>query len=136
MTADRNSHIKVSYTDGGVEITRIYAVSDEISRALGWKKDWLGRKPTGRVLWAWLGQQGCHLDCSDGPASVRHYPDGSSWEGHYRDGEAHREVGPAIVRRFADGSTEEYYYRNGKLYREGGPAVVLRTAGGSQGETC
>jgi hypothetical protein len=131
VTGDHTSHITVTHSDGGIETTSVYAVSQDIARELDRKRDWLGSKPVGQDLRVWLGKKGCRLDSSVGPAIIRRFADGSTWEGHYRDGEAHREDGPAIVRRFADGSTEEYFYRDGRLEREGGPAIVWRWPDGS-----
>jgi uncharacterized protein len=157
VTSSQTSHIKVTYTDSGVEITAVYAVNEEISRELGRRT----QRPTGTDLQAWLESKGCRLDSTsgpafvrrhetgemeeyyyrdgrphreDGPAAVWHFADGAMIEEYYRDGKLHREDGPAAVRRFADGAVIEEYYRDGKLHREGGPAFVWRNADGSTEE--
>ena len=66
MTGDRTSHMTVTYEVGFGQVTYIYAVSEDVSRKLRWKRDWLGRKPTGRDLVDWLEKKGCRLDSSEG----------------------------------------------------------------------
>lgn len=127
VTSDQTSHIRVTDSDGGVEITSVYAVTEEVSGEL----DRRTQKPTGKDLQAWLETKGCRLDSSGGPAFVRRHSTGETEEYYYRDGKPHREDGAAAVWRFADGSVIEEYYRDGKLHREGGPAVVKRFADGS-----
>jgi hypothetical protein len=126
MTGNQASHITVSYKDTvqGAEITYIFAISEEISREL----DRHMQKPTGKDLVAWLDDKGCKLDCSDGPAVVRRWADGSSSDVYFRDGELHREDGPALVRREADGSTYEYCYKDGKLVEPFAPPSVISGA--------
>jgi hypothetical protein len=108
----------VTYEAGfGGEITQTYAINEDISRKLRWKRDWLGRKPTGRDLVDWLEKKGCRLDSSEGPAYIQRYRNGATEEIYFRDGKLHREDGPADVWRFADGTTEERYYRDGKFLK-------------------
>jgi hypothetical protein len=59
MSGDQIAYITVTYMDGTIEITSIYEVSEEISRELDRKRDWLGRKLTGQKLEAWLEKKGC-----------------------------------------------------------------------------
>jgi hypothetical protein len=80
VTGSQTSHITVTCVYSGVEITRVYAVNEDISRQLGQKRDWLGRKLTGEKLQAWLQAKGCQLDSPDGPAYVRRDADGSKEE--------------------------------------------------------
>jgi hypothetical protein len=117
---DRTSHITVICWDSGVEITRIYAVNQEIAREFGQKHN-----PSGRGLLAWLEAKGCRLDSSDRPAYVRRSADGVREEYYYRNGKQHREDGPAVVRREADGSTYEYCYKDGKLVEPFAPPSVI-----------
>ena len=103
MTGNETLHIRVTYKDSGIKITRIYAVSEHISCDL----DRHMQKPTGKDLQAWLEKKGCRLDCSDGPAVVWHGADGTMVEEYYRDGKKHREGGPTVVWRFTNSPTEE-----------------------------
>jgi len=116
----------VTCRDGGNEITRTYAVTEDIARI------WAGRQtnPVGEMQ-AWLEASGCKLDFSDGPALVVRFADGALYEAYYKGGRLHREGGPAYSRRNADGATEEAYWRDNKLHREEGPAIVERKADGS-----
>ena len=126
MTGDETSHVRVSYKSGGAEITRIYAISQDLLTA--------PRPSAGKDLQRWLADKGCALDCSDGPALRIRSLDGSIViEECYRNGKLHREDGPAIVRHDADGSYAEYH-RDGKLHREDGPAVISRSADGVRQE--
>jgi hypothetical protein len=129
MTGDRMSHITVTHRNGGVEITSIYAVNEDIAREFGQKHN-----ASGRGLQAWLEAKGCRLDCSDRPADVRRFATGTLAETYYRDGKRHREDGPAVVWRFASGSTVEEYYLDDKRHREDGPAYVGRSADGTTEE--
>ena len=103
MTSGQTSHITVTYRDSGIDVTRIYAISEHISCDL----DRHMQKPTGKDLQSWLVKRGCRLDSADGPAVVWHGADGTKVEEYYRDGRRYRENGPAIVKSFADGSTEK-----------------------------
>jgi hypothetical protein len=119
------SHIKVNYKVNGVQVSRIYAVTDDI-----WREQF-GRHVEGKDLQVWLETRGCQLDSSDGPALVRRGADGSTRRAYYRNGALHREDGPALIVRDADGSTYEAYYLYDQLSREDGPAVVKHNADGS-----
>ena len=126
VTSDQTSHIRVTDSDGEVEITSVYAVTEEVSREL----DRRTQKPTGKKLQAWLEKNGCQIDSSDGPALVWHLADGSMGETYYRHGKIHREDGPAVINRGADGTRFEAYWRNDERHREGGPALVWHSADG------
>jgi|ERR1017187_339953 antitoxin component YwqK of YwqJK toxin-antitoxin module len=121
MIGDKDSHVTVSYEFGGVEITRVYAISEDMLTE--------AQPRAGKDLQEWLADKGCALDSADGPAiSIRV---GSILiERYYRNGKLHREEGPACVGRDSAGSREEYY-RNGKLHRQDGPAVIACNADGS-----
>jgi hypothetical protein len=83
MGDNQTSHITVRYSDTGVEFTKIYAVTQDIWRAL----EQVRTKPAGEELGAWLENQGCKLDCSDGSAHVERSADGVTYyEGYYRAG--------------------------------------------------
>src|ERR1022692_572120 len=136
MTGSKISHITARSRNDGIEITRTYAINEDIARELGGTRDWLFGyiKLTGKDLLAWLEYKGCVLDCPDDPAVVRRSSDGSIYEEYWRLGALHREDGPAVVWRSATGATEERYYRDGKLHREGGPAVVTHRVDGVREE--
>jgi hypothetical protein len=105
----------VIYMNGNTAITRVYAINEDVSRELSQ----LTRNLGGLALKEWLEDRGCQLDCADGPAVLKHYADGSTFEAHVRDGNLHRQDGPAIVRRGADGSTTDVsYYLDGKIVKE------------------
>jgi len=127
MTGKQTSHVTVSYTNGRSDITRTYAVNEDILQELDRHK----QNPTGKDLQSWLENKGCRLDSADGPAFARSTTDGSTHEVHYRAGKMHRENGPAVVRRDPDGTVVEEYYRDGKRHREDGPAIFTRFANGS-----
>jgi hypothetical protein len=119
MTGGQTRHITVPYHDGGVQITCVYAINEEVLRKLDRKRLWLGRHmthPTGKDLRDWLEKKGCKLDRSNGPALVGRKDDGSTLEKYYRDGKLHREDGPAIVGRCTDGSMFETYFLDGVEY--------------------
>lgn len=124
VSDSHTSQITVTYRDGGVEVTRLYAVDEDVSREL----DRQLRKPTGKDLQAWLEKKGCRLDWSGGPALVHRDDDGSMVERHYRDGKPHREDGPAYVWHNDNGTTVERYYGDGRQHREDGPAVLRHGA--------
>jgi hypothetical protein len=124
MTGDETSHVRVSYKSGGAEITRIYAISQDLLTA--------PRPRAGKDLQKWLADQGCKLDCSDGPALRIRSADGSIViEEYYRTGTLHRQDGPAHIQHHAGGSTYEAYYRDGKPHRDGAPATISRHTDGS-----
>lgn len=114
VTGDRTSHITVTYREAGVEISRVYAISEDTLCERGQSL----RRPTGKALRAWLETKGCRLDSPEGPAFVRRFADGATIEEYYQGGRLHREEGPAYIRHCADGTTVEKYYRNGRLYCE------------------
>ena len=132
MTGNTPSHITARSRNDGIEITRTYAINEDIGRELGGTRDWLLGyiKLTGKDLLAWLEYKGCVLDCPDGPAVVRRSSDGSIYEEYCRDGKLHREDGPAVVWRSATGATEESFYRDGKRHRDDGPVFVRRGSDG------
>jgi hypothetical protein len=141
MFGKKTSHITVTtklesrWVGGGdldgywspvVECIYVYAVSKKITRKLGWKRNWLGWKPSGEKLKEWLEENGCQLDSDGGPALVRHETEDCGCciyktdmtQSYYRDGKLDREDGPAVVRRLADGSTREEYWRDGEFAKE------------------
>src|ERR1039458_5868674 len=136
MTGNTSSHITARFSNDGIEITRTYAINEDIARELGGTRDWLGGyiKLTGKDLLAWLEYKGCRLDSPDGPAVVRRSSDGSTYGEYWRLGALHREDGPAVVWLSATGATEESYYRDGKRHRDGGPAFVRRGSNGRSEE--
>jgi hypothetical protein len=136
MTGNKTSHITARSTNDGIEITRTYAINEDIVRELGGTRDWLNGylKLTDKDLLAWLEYKGCPLDSPDGPAVVRRCSDGSTYEEYWRNGKLHREDGPAVVWRSATGATEESYYRDGKRHRDDGPAFVRRGSDGAREE--
>ena len=136
MTGNTSSHITARFSNDGIEITRTYAINEDIARELGGTRDWLGGyiKLTGKDLLAWLEYKGCRLDSPDGPAVVRRSSDGSTYGEYWRLGALHREDGPAVVWLSATGATEESYYRDGKRHRDGGPAFVRRGSNGVREE--
>ncbi len=50
MSSDQTTHITVSFKDGGLDMTSIYAVNEDVLRELDRTKNWMGRKPTGKKL--------------------------------------------------------------------------------------
>jgi hypothetical protein len=114
MTGGQTSHLTVTYKETGVEIARIYAISEDTLCELGRSI----RRPTGKALRTWLETKGCRLDSPEGPAFVRRFADGSTIEEYYQGGRLHRENGPAYIRHCVDGRTIEKYYRNGRLHCE------------------
>jgi hypothetical protein len=123
MTGNQATYISVTFTESEIETSCVYAV-DAI--ALHDARAWLAgqKKPTAEEMHQWLEKRGCRLGSPEGPALVRHFPDGSTEESYYKDGVKHRADGPAYVRRFASGTIQEEYYREGKLHRDEGPALV------------
>jgi hypothetical protein len=118
MSGAQTSHITVTYREDGDEITRIYAVTEDVSRKLDRKRDWLGRHIKnwpGKKLQEWLEDNGARLDSSAGPAVVVRVANGATTEEYYHDGKLHREDGPAYARRDADGTPHKEYWRNGRF---------------------
>jgi hypothetical protein len=134
MTGDQTAHITLTYKSSDVEYTRTYAISEDISRELSHKRNWLGGKLSGKALKEWLENKGCHLDSSDGPAYIWRQPYGTTYEWYHRDGKMHRGDGPAYIERYADGTTYEWYYRDDKMHREDGPARIETYPDGSTRE--
>ncbi len=124
------AHITVTYSeDDGDEITRIYAVNEDILRKLDRKRDWLGRNIKnrhGKKLEEWLENKGCRLDSpsDDTPANITLRPNGSTILEYYRDGRPHRKNGPAYIWCAADGRKSEEYWHDGKLIEPSTPSAV------------
>src|ERR1022692_2945452 len=116
MAGDQTSHIKITYMNGGFEVTRIYAISED---TLGEAQLWSvadqvipSRPKTGEQLRDWLKSKGCQLDSCDGPALVMRNTDGVTYEAYLRNGKLHREGGPAIIRRYRSGEVVELFYED------------------------
>jgi hypothetical protein len=86
MSSDQTPRITVIYKDGGSAFTMTYAVNEDILGELDRKRDWRGRKLTGKKFQTWLESKGCKLDCPDGPAVIWHSPSCSETKEYWRDG--------------------------------------------------